>query len=788
MSLARSPTSYVRPHPRGSVTRVALAALLTGCLDRPVGLTHPSTTDVFVRAVPHHTLDKLDLLFMVDNSMSMVDKQQILSQAVPVLLQRLATPNCVDDMGRPNGEVTDAQGSCAHGKPQLRAVKDIHVGVITSSLGAHGGVECDVQKGGGSSTRTTDDRAELLPSANPAVRGALPSWNGSGFLAWDPGQNKNSPPGQGNLDKLIADFADLVVATGELGCGFEGQLEAWYRFLVDPEPPLAVSSAFDPNANAIVSTKGPVNETILAQRKAFLRPDSLVAVVMLTDENDCSITDEDGSQGWLATTVSTRLPRASSACQNPEDPCCHSCAAPAPQGCLPNDADPECSKKDPTDDYAKLGLDEDQPNARCFDQRRRFGLDLLYPVERYIDGLSAQKVANRKGELVPNPLFVAPPGTPARDPSHVLLAGIVGVPWQDISTEESWNGASLEFMNADELEKNGRWDVVLGPKGGLASDPLMREAFAPRSGEHPLLHVPVAPPSSTDPHENPINGHEQNVAHGDDLQYACTFDLPMARACDDQNAASCDCNADEQSNNRPLCNYPGGPGTNGNQIAAKAYPGLRELAVLRGVGENAIVASICPKHTAAAAGLSRAADPAYGYNPAVQAILEVFTDRFGGQCLPRQLPVERDPMDPDFGQVPCAVVEATRKNGEACGCDTGHGREPLGPADDKLPAAVTGELALTGQCGGSTGVDCHDYCFCKLRALTGVEQAACQAGSEDPNLYGYCYVDPGLGIGAASLVSGCQPSERRMLRYMGEGVPANGAVLYTACLGATFEP
>ncbi len=294
-------------------------------------------------------------------------------------------------------------------------------------------------------------------------------------------------------------------------------------------------------------------------------------------------------------------------------------------------------------------------------------------------------------------------------------------------------------------------------------------------------------PRRTDRHANPINGHEQNIAHGDDLQYACTFDLPEPRRCTAQNEASCDCNADEQSNNRPLCDYAGASGGDGIQVAAKAYPAVRELEVLRGIGENAIVASICPKHTAPAAGLAPAADPSYGYNPAVQAILEVFTERFGGQCLPRQLPVERDANAADFGQVPCAVVEATRKNGAACSCDASHGRETLGAGDAKLPSAVLAQLAATDQCGGSTGIDCHDFCFCKLAALTGSAQRACQSGSEDPNLYGYCYVDPELGIGSASLVSGCQPSERRMLRYMGEGVPANGAVLYTACLGATFE-
>ena len=54
---------------------------------------------------------------------------------------------------------------------------------------------------------------------------------------------------------------------------------------------------------------------------------------------------------------------------------------------------------------------------------------------------------------------------------------------------------------------------------------------------------------------------------------------------------------------------------------AKAYPGLRHLQVLKGIGEqvpgvnNAIVASICPK-------ITDRNNPAYGYNPAIAAIIE----------------------------------------------------------------------------------------------------------------------------------------------------------------------
>jgi hypothetical protein len=759
--------------PQALATALLALGSTTGCLDRPVGLQTPTTTNLYVKTVPHRELDKLDLLFMIDNSMSMADKQEILSQAVPVLVRRLVTPNCLDDQDRPIG-ISDANGTCTQGHPEMRSVKDIHIGVITSSLGSHGGTDCLAQPDDATTRRTPDDRAELLPTANPAVRGAITSWNGSGFLAWDPSQKRNVPPGEANFESLVTSFRDQVRAAGETGCGFEGSLEAWYRFLVDPEPPMNVTRELNAAQTAFFGKKGPINQTILDQRKAFLRPDSLLAIVMLTDENDCSILDEDDTQGWLVTTTMERLPRSSSECAtNPDDPCCRTCAAEV-AGCPANAQDPACSKS------SWLTVDEDQPNARCFDQKRRFGIDLLYPVERYIEGLTSTKVRKRNGELVDNPLFAAANGQGGRDKANVLLAGIVGVPWQDISTEESWTGNGLEFLSAKELKEQGRWDVILG-NGAPPTDPLMRESFAERTGTHPLLGVPMAPSSSASRTQNPINGREQAIPHNDDLQYACTFQLQTRRECNVGNETKCDCNADEQVNNRSLCEYPNGPGTDGVQVAAKAYPGVRSLEVLRGIGDSAIVASICPKHPQPTPGVEPESDPSYGYNPAVQAIVEVFQIRFGAQCLPRALPVEAD------GSVPCAVVEVTpRPAGGACGCDASKGRIALDAGDAKLPDAIRGQLIEEQQCGGPTGIDCNDHCVCKLATLEGNALDACRAGSLDPNIYGYCYIDPEQRLGSPALVADCPESEQRTLRYMGQGVPANGSVLFTACLGAAI--
>ena len=92
---------------RGKRRWVATATLLiapllgvsSACLDRPIGRPEPVTTNIFVDQITQTSVDKIDLLFMIDNSISMADKQAILADAVPLLVTRLITPICVDGDG-----------------------------------------------------------------------------------------------------------------------------------------------------------------------------------------------------------------------------------------------------------------------------------------------------------------------------------------------------------------------------------------------------------------------------------------------------------------------------------------------------------------------------------------------------------------------------------------------------------------------------------------------------------------------------------------------------------------
>jgi hypothetical protein len=529
---------------------------------------------------------KVDLLFMIDTSISMGENQKEFSDSLPFLLNALTS-----DLG----------------------ITDLHVGMITSSIGDHGsGDVCSPASA--SADSTYNDLAQLLPS----VRLGVPSWDDQGFLVWDPGQT-STPPGEDDIAALAQSAQAQLEAAGDHGCGYEAQLESLYRFLVDPEPVGQMANDGDPGAGRtpVFSLRGATNQMVLAQRAAFLRPDSTLVIVLLTDENDCSILDENQTQGWLVPfkggpmVNNWRMPRAATICETaPNDP-----------GCVPTST--------------SLTVAEDAPNMRCFHQKQRFGIDLLYPVSRYIDALSAPEITPRlDGAPIPNPLFFGPGGDQTRDPSQVFVLGIVGVPWQDLTTSESWTGAGVEYLSSAALTAGDRWDILLGDPAASVppTDPMMLESIDPRpvGTPHPLLGnaAAVAPEDSTDPTENAINGHEQAVIQTEraDLQFACIFPLPAPIPCTQVNEDTCDCNADEYVKNSPLCSYSA-PNTDGTQLYGKAYPGIRELQVLKGLGDQAVVTSLCAKNAMPTG--SPATDPDYGYNPAMTALIEALRQAAG---------------------------------------------------------------------------------------------------------------------------------------------------------------
>src|SRR5690606_4939804 len=104
-----------------------------------------------------------------------------------------------------------------------------------------------------------------------------------------------APQGETNIATLNTQVQELVGGAGEEGCGYEAILESWYRFLVDPDPYKDVT--LENNSAVLQGT----DTDLLKMRTDFMRPDSLLAIIMLADENDCSI--RDGGQFYFAAQI-----------------------------------------------------------------------------------------------------------------------------------------------------------------------------------------------------------------------------------------------------------------------------------------------------------------------------------------------------------------------------------------------------------------------------------------------------------------------------------------------------
>jgi hypothetical protein len=204
-------------------------------------------------------------------------------------------------------------------------------------------------------------------------------------------------------------------------------------------------------------------------------------------------------------------------------------------------------------------------------------------------------------------------------------------------------------------------------------------------------------------------------------------------------------------------------------VRAKAYPGTRHLEILRGLGDQGIVASVCPKQ------LAKVEQNDYGYRPAVAAIINRLKTKLGGQCLPRQLTPDAE------GNVACLILEARHLAGsDHCSCDAKNGRIPVSEEHKQAQtAAEKDDLNETAKWN----------CFCEIPQTAGEQRKACQTSIADPpqaggkDVNGWCYVDPAAGAGSKELVETCSASEKRKVRFVGNGAGASGATLFITCSG-----
>jgi hypothetical protein len=826
------------------VRAIAMFGAVGGaCLTRPVDTWPPEVKTTITNKIQSQAVDKLDLLFMIDNSESMGDKQALLAQAVPDMLRRLVTPNCIADDG--SGRVlgpSDEDGRCmSGGKLEFPQVHDMHIGIVTSSLGGRGplgmrGSWCDPTASNEANPNLpshNDDRGELINRGGDTEAPVANAGSPLNFIAWFPtvraNRGKTAPPAPvvaqtrvGDPTKpvpgtLIGDFTTMIRGVHEHGCGFEAQNEAWYRFLVQPDP--FDTSQIHVDADNRASVSG-LDTVILKQRAAFLRPDSLLAIIVVTDENEEVANPLSvGRQGWMYeqgpfSTVSNTAPEGTIECKSqdpnhptmtgPNDPNCTSCAFSGVQS-GPNFA-PRCPSDPPDGTGGFLGAIDDQTNVRFFHQKARFGVFAGYPVSRYIRGLTAPTVPDRavghevdgNGNYIGdqdayancvNPIFAQnlPDGSDPnadlchlvrgpRTPSLVYYAAIAGVPHQLLQAragadpECSAPAVPAGTPQADCPQKNqlvdADWLAITGKDPEhydfTGADFHMLESWEPRS------QSPCTPTSGDNC--DPINGREWEPNKGD-LEFACIFPLvnpqsgaPQPKDCGQlQYRGACDCEPDSTGasnpQGRPLCEKVNGKYT-GRQIYGKAYPSVREMEIAHAMGTQGIVSSLCPIHPTA----TGSTDPLYGYRPAVNAIVNHLKDALVVECLPHKLTVRGDQG------VPCLVLLTLPNQGneEECTKFPGLSVPPPGTL-----AHFKEERHNTWLQSPAGWQDPALLPVCEVRQLTpwsndgGDFQGGTCVDSPEP---GWCYLEGQAG--------GQCPQELLFT----SGMPPSGAIAYLQCI------
>jgi hypothetical protein len=215
------------------------------------------------------------------------------------------------------------------------------------------------------------------------------------------------------------------------------------------------------------------------------------------------------------------------------------------------------------------------------------------------------------------------------------------------------------------------------------------------------------------------------------LQYACTFQLPTQKDCSDPKFTNaCDCNANRKSN-PPLCQSA----TSTVQVRGKAYPTIREFSVVRALGDQGIIASLCPRSL-------DTNNPDFGYRPAVRAIIDRLKNALANQCLPQALTVDQG------GNVPCLILltlEDTPAGEDRCAKEPG-----LETPDPTILAKFRQQLESDYKVGGGADAGLKDpaqYAVCVLKEIPVARGETC-ADHPEP---GWCYVQnaPEKGLSPA---------------------------------------
>lgn len=209
----------------------ACGSLLGGCPDRTISEVNPEQGRVEYKEIPITLNRNVDILFVIDDSPSMQDKQNNLRDNFPNFINVLNT----------------IQGG----------LPDVHIGVVSTDAGTKGSQDAtpgpaigQIGQGGCSGSGKNGNLQTGIAGGD--LQG------GAVFIS-----DIKQTDGQ-RLKNYTGDLAEVfgkLASIGAGGCGFEQHL-------------LAMRRALENN---------PANAT-------FLRPDAFLAVIFLADEDDCTFT------------------------------------------------------------------------------------------------------------------------------------------------------------------------------------------------------------------------------------------------------------------------------------------------------------------------------------------------------------------------------------------------------------------------------------------------------------------------------------------------------------------
>ncbi len=219
--------------------------LLAGCPDRSISEVNPLQGRVEAKDIPVVINRDLDLLFVIDDSPSMADKQANLAANFPQFMKVLSSiPG-----GLPN----------------------VHIGVVTSDLGTQGAGDTNPSFGPGIGQIGMGGCFGVGKDGNLQLFGAAGAVGGDLFISniADPVTGARMPNYTPNTEARLEEIFGQMAHAGAGGCGFEQHLEAIRHAL---QPSNAVNQRF--------LRKG---DPVTHEGEAYL------GVIIIADEDDCSL-------------------------------------------------------------------------------------------------------------------------------------------------------------------------------------------------------------------------------------------------------------------------------------------------------------------------------------------------------------------------------------------------------------------------------------------------------------------------------------------------------------------